>query len=287
MIKKIQDLITGPGESFELEHRCYNGVCLAAGLGCLLASVFNPILNMPLLSTVATLIVGAIFLFLYFKSRRNRNYLPLMWLYVPNGIILLTMTWFYNGGLDGSTLLVSMVGLVAITVVLKSHRIVIVLGVFIPTVSLLFLFQYQFPDTIVGYHTVEQRFIDVYITFILSTVVILSIIITILRSHETEKKLLDESNKLLNEKIELLHRTNVELEKAVVEIKTLSGMLPICSACKSVRDDQGYWEQIESYFKQHSELEFSHSLCPDCARKLYPDLQLKKAGRTNPDKDQS
>ena len=66
----------------------------------------------------------------------------------------------------------------------------------------------------------------------------------------------------------------VELEKALAEIKTLSGLLPICSSCKSVCDDQGYWSQIETYIHERSDAQFSHSLCPTCLKQLYPDQYL-------------
>ena len=62
------------------------------------------------------------------------------------------------------------------------------------------------------------------------------------------------------------------LEKAISDVKKLSGMLPICASCKKIRDDKGYWKQIESYIKEHSEAEFSHGLCPECAKKWYPEL---------------
>ena len=65
-----------------------------------------------------------------------------------------------------------------------------------------------------------------------------------------------------------------ELQASQAKIKTLSGLLPICSSCKKIRDDQGYWNQIESYIRDFSEADFSHSICPDCARELYPDLDL-------------
>lgn len=58
-----------------------------------------------------------------------------------------------------------------------------------------------------------------------------------------------------------------ELEAALAKVKTLSGMLPICASCKKIRDDKGYWTQIESYIRHHSEAEFSHGFCPECARK--------------------
>jgi hypothetical protein len=66
----------------------------------------------------------------------------------------------------------------------------------------------------------------------------------------------------------LLHERN-ELQKALSEIKTLSGLLPICSSCKKIRDDKGYWNQIELYIRDRSEAEFSHGICPPCAEKLY------------------
>jgi PAS domain S-box-containing protein len=58
---------------------------------------------------------------------------------------------------------------------------------------------------------------------------------------------------------------------ALSEVKTLSGLLPICASCKKIRDDKGYWNQIESYIRDHSEADFSHSICPVCAKKLYPE----------------
>ena len=66
--------------------------------------------------------------------------------------------------------------------------------------------------------------------------------------------------------------TIVELRAAMDEIKVLGGMLPICSHCKKIRDDQGYWKRLESYISEHSGAEFSHGICPDCARTYYPEL---------------
>ncbi len=65
-----------------------------------------------------------------------------------------------------------------------------------------------------------------------------------------------------------------DLKKALSEVNKLSGMLPICSICKKIRDDKGYWKQIEAYIQDHSEAEFSHSLCQDCARMHYPDFDI-------------
>ena len=65
-----------------------------------------------------------------------------------------------------------------------------------------------------------------------------------------------------------------ELEVALARIKTLRGLLPICSSCKSIRDDKGYWNQLETYIGDHSDAEFSHGVCPSCLKRLYPGRSL-------------
>jgi hypothetical protein len=62
-----------------------------------------------------------------------------------------------------------------------------------------------------------------------------------------------------------------ELQQALENIKTLRGLLPICASCKRIRDDKGYWNKIEAYISQHTDVDFSHGLCPDCIRNLYPE----------------
>ena len=64
------------------------------------------------------------------------------------------------------------------------------------------------------------------------------------------------------------------LQDALGQLKTLKGLFPICSACKKIRDDKGYWNQIDAYISRHSEAEFTHGICPECAKKLYPEFDL-------------
>ena len=70
-----------------------------------------------------------------------------------------------------------------------------------------------------------------------------------------------------------------DLREALAKVKTLSGLLPICSHCKKIRDDKGYWKQLEIYISDHSEAEFSHGICPDCIKKLYPEYYDKIMGK--------
>ncbi len=78
----------------------------------------------------------------------------------------------------------------------------------------------------------------------------------------------------LNAMNHLISKKNDDLQQAFGEIKQLKGILPICASCKKIRDDNGYWHQVESYVRDHTEAEFSHGLCPECAKKLYPQIVL-------------
>jgi len=70
-------------------------------------------------------------------------------------------------------------------------------------------------------------------------------------------------------------RLIAELQEALAKVKTLSGLLPICASCKKIRDDKGYWNQIEVYIGDRAEVDFSHGICPDCAKRLYPEIYEK------------
>ena len=97
----------------------------------------------------------------------------------------------------------------------------------------------------------------------------------IIRDVSERKRLEEEKEKLIR-----------ELQAALDEVKALSGLLPICSSCKKIRDDKGYWNQIEAYISERSKAKFSHGICPDCRKELYPEIdkeirerEAKKEGK--------
>jgi hypothetical protein len=77
-----------------------------------------------------------------------------------------------------------------------------------------------------------------------------------------------ERMKMVEEKERLID----DLQKALANVMMLSGLIPICASCKKIRDDKGYWNEVESYIRDHSEARFSHGICPECAKKLYPEF---------------
>jgi hypothetical protein len=100
---------------------------------------------------------------------------------------------------------------------------------------------------------------------------------------ELERKV-EERTALLVKEIEERKRTEAEREVVIAElrealsnVKRLRGLLPICASCKRIRDDHGYWNDVEEYIRKHSEADFTHGICPDCAKKLYPGM-----GRPSP-----
>ncbi len=88
---------------------------------------------------------------------------------------------------------------------------------------------------------------------------------------ELERRVIERTAELADTNA-ILHETNVDLQAALAEVRTLSGILPICASCKQIRDDAGYWHQVEAYLCKHTTAQFSHSVCPGCMARLYPEF---------------
>jgi hypothetical protein len=104
----------------------------------------------------------------------------------------------------------------------------------------------------------------IYFVSVILMQIALTISFIMLNSERLERELYEADS--------ALKKTVEDLQIALVEVKALGGLLPICANCKKIRDDGGYWHQLEAYISTHSEAEFSHGTCPECARKLYPEL---------------
>jgi hypothetical protein len=102
-----------------------------------------------------------------------------------------------------------------------------------------------------------------YQTRLFQGLVIAAVALLLTGLYRLRVRRLERNEELLRERV----------DAAVAQVKVLGGMLPICASCKKIRDDRGYWSQIESYIREHSQAEFSHGICPDCLKKLYPDYE--------------
>lgn len=113
----------------------------------------------------------------------------------------------------------------------------------------------------VPHHVVDYSFEVIGVlgsAMMLVGVILIKPIFSVLRNAEVEQRALADN-----------------LQEALNNIKILKGMLPICASCKKIRDDNGYWHQVESYISKYSDTQFSHGICPDCVKKLYPEYSEK------------
>jgi len=114
------------------------------------------------------------------------------------------------------------------------------------------------------------------ITFKNSLILIFLLVLIMLLYSFRQSRFKSRTNMQLNEKNAEIKKRNEELQKAMAQIKQLKGFLPICSSCKKIRDDDGYWSEVEVYIRDHTDANFSHGICPDCFERLYPDFVNKK-----------
>jgi hypothetical protein len=113
-----------------------------------------------------------------------------------------------------------------------------------------------------------ERFVDLGCAIVAMTIAIWA-------NETIKKRMVDQLAVEVAERSrsqEELRLRNQDLERALADIKQLSGMLPICASCKKIRNDKGYWEGIEAFLRDHSDVQFSHGICPECAERLYPDI---------------
>jgi len=94
---------------------------------------------------------------------------------------------------------------------------------------------------------------------------------TLLQLSDSFKKVKEQKQQLQDQNA-LLEKKQTELQEALENVKTLRGFIPICAHCKKIRDDEGFWKQVETYVSEHSLATFSHGLCPACIKKYYPDI---------------
>jgi hypothetical protein len=264
----VRDLRPGSvGMSFEL--RFYRLLCLATS--ALLLGVVIPINffqnTSPWLDLVCS-ISGVLALVLYLLAVHGvlfkRSYLLLI-------ALLLNIAWFAEGGAEGSIGYFFFVAVVYAVIFFSGvERWTYLVLCALDGLALLAV-DFVRPAWSVPFDSRLDRLVTLTTGFVVG-VVGLTLMIWLVRSaFDGERRWQGALNRQLAEALELNQQRTAELEALLAEVRTLRGLLPICSHCKSVRDDEGLWTQIERYVSAHSDASFTHSLCPDCVRKLYPD----------------
>ncbi len=239
-----------------------------------------------------------LFIHRQYNSQKKATILPQIWFLrfgistSANGILWGILGVYANNNASLiylSITLIILAGLLAASVAIDSVSIPIFCGFAMPLlipVSISLFMSGEFERIVLGILTLGYLGVMTQSTIQLNKVILTSLVyryekLQLLDDLQKEKSQVMGLNEQLALDIEQRKQTEKEkerlirqLQKVLNEVKTLSGLIPICAQCKKIRDDKGYWNQIESYIHEHSDADFSHGICPDCAKKLYPDMNL-------------
>ena len=214
--------------------------------------------------TISAFLVG---LFYYIRTRKNYSVSARLGVVVMG---LFFMYLFFSGGVQNTAFLWVLV-YPPIVLFLLGNRYGPQLSLsFIIVVIVVFLFRTPLHIPASYSKDILIRFVAVYVSIHFISFAMERVRSLVQQQMEQANVELERTNK---EKEKLI----AELQHSIDEIKTLQGILPICARCKKIRNDHGYWEQVDEYIHKHSNVEFSHSICPECRVALYPELKNTKA----------
>lgn len=263
----LGDRLWGNPEQYSLEHRIFNSLSLVGIFAGILTIITNLLLGNPFIHVLASTAAIILSLIAYIFGRFLKIHLPIKQGAIIFLIGIFTFLWF-GGGLEGSAPYFYFILTILATFLLAGKKRKIYLITIFIIILLLVGIDRFFPEMITPYASDAQRYYDILTGFLTALIIVILMASIIATQYSWEK---EAREKLLAQTI----RDKETMEKALAEIKQLRGIIPICSACKNIRNDKGYWEKVEQYVHHHTEAEFSHGICPDCAKKMY-DIETKK-----------
>jgi hypothetical protein len=264
-LQPIEFALWGNAGTTCLEQRIFNTIILMVVAASLSTLINNIALGNPVMQTVISIICLGIATGAYTFSRKTGRWRQLTLGLAAFFFIALCLAWFYTAGSFGSIPFYFFIMFTAAILLLERKVSAWFIGIMLVSIGGLLYMEQRWPNLITPYDNDAQRFYDVVISLLLSLSINGAIVYVVFTQYIKERK---QKDLLLKQSI----HDKEEIEKAFNEIKILRGYLPICCNCKKIRDDEGYWNQIESYISQHSEAKFSHGICPACAAELYPEF---------------
>jgi len=239
-----------------MEMRLYRFLCLAATLLCIFVVVpVNSFQNISPYVNLAVLIFGMATYFLYRSSRMGRNHIVTLYFLV---ILVQYAAWFLCGASQGSASYFFFVTFMYSLIFFRGKVRWLMLGLSLANGIALICLERFFPAFVISFSNPLDRLVDLITGLTISALTCALMLWVLLNTYDREH--------------ERLKRLNLELEQSMAEIKTLRGLLPVCAWCKNIRNDRGLWTKIEEYVEAHSEVAFTHSICPDCVKLHYPDF---------------
>lgn len=257
-------IIFGDPATHALENRLFNVILIMAAFTGVCATTLNFYSGNPVREIIITLVATAVPVCFYIASRW---YNADKYLRVPLTVIflvILCVAWITNQGSNGSTILYFFILFVGGKICLTPPYDKLILGISFIAVITLLVIEYYTTDLIIPYLSASNMFLDKVMSMVFCLVTITILLHLILKEYQNEKAHSEELYKqTLKDKEALI--------QALTENKILKGVLPVCSFCKKIRNENNEWQPMESYITSRSDAKFSHSFCPDCGKRHYPE----------------
>lgn len=243
--------------SRDLRERIFQWLLLIAGITLVfVVTPINLVEHLPAKLNAGILPAGLLtFAMLYLAVWRG------IFLYRTLGLLLLALqhfTWLYNNGSQGPTPLVTFIAVLVFCVLFQGAERILFLTLYALDLYALYYAEYLHPTLVAPYRDPLLRVQDTTISIPFAIMIGALIMEAVLRAYEAEKLHLVE--------------TNAKLEAALAETRMLRGLLPICAACKKIRDTKNQWIPMEAYISAHSQASFTHGLCPQCLQVYEADV---------------
>ena len=237
-----------PDPTLPLESRLFQVIAFIAATGTLgLLLPTNLPQNLPVALNVLVALFGLIALWVWRESRQGRERRAVLWTTL---VVALNASWYFNAGSQGSVVLYFFHALILPVVIARGRVRLLVIGGVLANVVGLYVVDYLHPGWVIPYQSAFDRVLDNITGYVVCAVALVAILWSVLEAYVAERARLVDAN--------------AKLQQSLDEVRTLRGLLPICSWCRKVRDDEGLWTQIEEYVSQHTDASFTHGMCPEC-----------------------
>lgn len=258
---KLLQIIMGDSRLFSLERRVLNAAIFAAALIGTAVFIESLVLRLPIDELLLAGVSSCIYWLIYKTGRREKECKWLVWFFLFLTYTFLLIDWSFVGGTTGIALPAAVALSGVLPIILRPKQILAGAVYAMAFFSILILIAVLFSENIP--HHADRTLTGVFDAFILSAglALLTSLVIGAFR-HQRRRT--QELNKDLQNLNAALEARNQELHDALIEINELRDIIPICSYCKKIRDDEGAWDVVESYMSRHLDAKFSHGICPDC-----------------------
>lgn len=262
----------GDLQHYSLENIIFNACSLLATFTTIFLAIKERIFDVSASSMFMNETTTILFIVLYYFGRRGIKTNWPFWIYLLIVSIIMLMEWFVIAGIDGVAW-VLFITICAITQTMFSgyHLIAANIWNYSTLITIYILTKlniYTIPGMQSSAVNIDYYMVDIAV---LATVTALLVHIVMKNYREQHVKVIVLNDDLVNAGLHLEEK-NLELSAALAEISDLREIIPICASCKNIRNDDGYYETVEKYIQRHSEVNFSHTICPDCLKKENPEI---------------